>query len=508
MVMIIEQLSCKLSCTIKNIYKRMKTIAELDPQRVWKIFHELNQIPRPSKKEGKAVEFVYNYGKKLGLKTVKDKVGNVIISKPATKGMENRAGIILQGHLDMVPQKNNDVKFNFETDPIKTRIVGDWVYATGTTLGADNGMGVCAALAVLEAKDLQHGPIEALFTIDEETGMTGARALKAGMLNGSILINLDSETEGEIYVGCAGGLDCEATFKYSEEEIPAGYVGEKISACGFIGGHSGMDINLYRANANKVLVRVLLPLMRDLDARLISIEGGSVRNAIPRESFATIAIAKDKLNEAKKIVERAAAEVKIEYAATDKDANILISSAKIGKTAIKKRAAINIVKAIYACPTGVERMSDAMPGLVETSNNMAIVKSESGKLFVYSLLRSSVDSEKEDLAAKMRAVFELGGAKVKFTGGYSGWKPNMDSPILKEMVQIYKKMYGKPAEIKAIHAGLECGILGGTYPNWDMVSCGPTLLSPHSPDERVNIPSVGKFWKFLVEVLANAPKRK
>lgn len=490
----------------KKTYK-MKTIADLNPQCVWKIFDELTKVPRPSKKEGKAVEFAYNYGKKLGLETIKDKLGNVIIRKPATKGMEDRAGIILQGHLDMVPQKNNDVKFNFEKDPIQTRIVEDWVYATGTTLGADNGMGVAAALAVLESKELKHGPIEALFTIDEETGMTGARALKPGVLKGDILINLDSETEGELYVGCAGGLDCEATFKYTEEEIPEGYVGYKISAKGFIGGHSGMDIILYRANANKVLVRVLLPLLRDLDARLISIDGGNIRNAIPREAFATIAIAKDKVKEAKKIVETKLAEVKAEYSATDVDADIIMASAKISGKAIKQKVALNMLKAVYGCPTGVERMSDAMPGLVETSNNMAIVKSENGKIHVYSLMRSSVDSAKEDLAEKMRAIFELGGAKVKFTGGYSGWKPNMESAILKEMKLIYKKLYKKEADVKAIHAGLECGILGGTYPNWDMISCGPTLLSPHSPNERVNIPSVDKFWKFLVEVLANAPKK-
>lgn len=485
----------------------MKTIAELSPKCIWKHFDELTKCPRPSKKEGKAVEFVYNFGKKLGLETIKDKVGNVIIRKPATKGMENRQGIILQGHLDMVPQKNNDVKFNFEKDAIQTRIVGDWVYATGTTLGADNGLGVCTALAILESRELKHGPIEALFTIDEETGMTGARALKSGMLNGNILINLDSESEGELYVGCAGGLDCEASFKYSTEPIPEGYAGYKISAKGFIGGHSGMDIVLYRANAIKMLVRVLLPIVNELGAKLIDIEGGSVRNAIPREAFATVAIDKSKVKEAKAIVERAIAEIKNEYSATDKDADMVMASCKISGEAIKQKSAISVLRAIYACPTGVERMSDAMPGMVETSNNLAIVKMEGGKILIYSLLRSSVDSAKDDLARKMTAVFELAGGDVKLVGGYSGWKPNMKSPILKEMKEIYKKMFKVEAQVKAIHAGLECGILGGTYPDWDMISCGPTLLSPHSPDERANIPSVDKFWKFIVEVIANAPKK-
>ena len=483
------------------------TIENLEPKRVWKHFYSLTRIPRPSKREQKAVEYMYEWGKSLGLETIKDEVGNIIIRKPATPGMENRTGIIFQAHLDMVPQNNNDVVHDWDNDPVETKVVGDWLYAQGTTLGADNGLGCAAAMAVLESTDLAHGPIEALFTIDEETGMTGAKALKGGLLKGDILINLDSETEGELYVGCAGGLDCSATFKYNTEAVPAGYVGQVLNVKGLVGGHSGMDIILYRANANKVMTRALLPLLRDLDARLVSVEGGNMRNAIPREAVAVIAVPADKLEAAKALVAKVEAEVKVEYAATDKDAKVYLEDAPLAAEAIEQKVALNLCKALYGCPSGVERMSDAMPGLVETSNNMAIVKSENGVINVHSLMRSSVDTAKDDLAERMRAVFELAGAEVSFRGGYSGWAPNMASPILKEMKAVYEKLYGKQPAVMAIHAGLECGILGGTYPNWDMVSCGPTIFSPHSPDERVEIDSVGKWYDFVVEVLKEAPKK-
>ena len=485
----------------------MSTIADLSPQIVWKNFYELTKIPRPSKFEQEAAKYICDFGKNLGLESFQDEVGNVIIRKPATPGMEDRMGIILQAHVDMVPQKNNDVEHDFKKDPIQPRIVGNMVYATGTTLGADNGLGCAVAMAVLEQKDLVHGPIEVLITIDEETGMTGARALKPGVLKGDILINLDSETEGELYVGCAGGLDCSASFKYTTEAVPAGYVGQNLNVKGLVGGHSGMDIILYRANANKVMTRALLPLLRDLGAKLINVEGGNMRNAIPREAVANIAVPADKLEEAKAIVAKVEAEVKVEYAATDKDAKVFLEDAPIAGEAICQQVAVNMCRALYGCPSGVERMSDAMPGLVETSNNMAIVKSENGVINVHSLMRSSVDTAKDDLAEKMRAVFELAGAEVSFRGGYSGWAPNMASPILKEMKAVYEKLYGKQPAVMAIHAGLECGILGGTYPNWDMVSCGPTIFSPHSPDERCEIDSVGKWWDFVVEVLKNAPKK-
>ena len=485
----------------------MSTIAELNPQIVWKNFYELTKIPRPSKFENEAAQYICDFGKKLGLESFRDEIGNVIIRKPATPGMEDRMGIILQAHVDMVPQKNNDVEHDFKKDPIKPRIVENMVYATGTTLGADNGLGCAVAMAVLESNDLVHGPIEVLITIDEETGMTGARALKPGVLNGDILINLDSETEGELYVGCAGGLDGSAVFQYTTEAVPEGYVGQKLNVKGLVGGHSGMDIILYRANANKVMARALLPLVRDLGAKLISVEGGNMRNAIPREAEAVIALPADKLEAAKAAVAKVEAEVKVEYAATDKDAKVFLEDAAVAGEAICDKVALALCRALYACPNGVERMSDAMPGLVETSNNMAIVKSENGTIKVHSLMRSSVDTAKDDLAERMRAVFELAGAEISFTGGYSGWAPNMASPILKEMKAVYEKLYGKQPAVMAIHAGLECGILGGTYPNWDMVSCGPTIFSPHSPDERVEIDSVGKWWDFVVEVLKEAPRK-
>lgn len=484
------------------------SIANLNPQRVWKNFHSLTQIPRPSKKEGKAVLFLEKFGKELGLETIKDELGNIIIRKPATPGMENRKGIILQAHIDMVPQKNSDKVHDFENDPIVPRVVEDWVYATGTTLGADNGLGLAVAMAVLEAKDLVHGPVEALFTVDEETGMTGARGLKPGLLKGDILINLDSEDEGELYVGCAGGLDATAVLPYAEKPVPAGYKGYKLSITGLLGGHSGMDIILGRGNANKVMARVLLPLMKDAGAELSSIEGGSLRNAIPREAFATLAIPAESCGKAVEIVKAHYAFIQNELALQDAGVKVTLDECTIPSSIIDRVAAIKLVQAVYACPNGVERMSDAVPGLVETSNNLAIVKSENGKIEVKCLLRSSVDSAKDVLGEAVKATFELAGASVRLEGGYPGWKPNMDSDILKTMKSVYNKLYGKEPEVKAIHAGLECGILGGAYPNWDMISCGPTIRSPHSPDERALIPTVEKWWNFVIEVLKEAPVKK
>ncbi len=484
------------------------TIKDLNPQSVWKNFYSLTQIPRPSKKEGKAVEFMYNFGKGLGLETYKDETGNVIIRKPATPGMENRKGVILQAHLDMVPQKNADKVHDFEKDPIETYVDGDWVRANGTTLGADNGLGVAVAMSVLESKELKHGPVEALFTVDEETGMTGARALKPGLLNGEILINLDSETEGELYVGCAGGLDVEAVFDYKECPAPAsGYVPFRLNVKGFKGGHSGMDIILGRANANKLMARVLLPLMRDCGALLCDVEGGTLRNAIPREAFAVILVPSAKTDDIKASVRKAADEIKAEYALVDPDGEIFLEEVPAPAAYIEEDAALRFIKAVHCCPNGVERMSDAVPGLVETSNNMAVIRTAGGKASVLTLMRSSVDTAKDAFAEDMRCLFELAGARISFSGGYSGWAPKMDSPILSTMKHIYKSLYGNEPAVMAIHAGLECGILGGTYPSWDMISCGPTIKSPHSPDERADWHSVGKWWDFIVKVLEEIPAK-
>lgn len=483
-------------------------IKELNPAVVWKNFYELTRIPRPSKKEAKAVEYLYNFGKSLGLETYKDEIGNIIIRKPATPGMENRKGVILQGHIDMVPQKNADKVHDFENDPIEAWVDGEWVRARGTTLGADNGLGVAAALSVLESKDIKHGPVEVLVTVDEETGMTGARELKPGVLKGDILINLDSETEGELYIGCAGGLDVTAVLDYTSQPSPAGYKAFTLNVKGFKGGHSGMDIVLYRANANKAAVRILLPLLRDFGAKLVSIDGGSLRNAIPREAFAQVLIPEDKVQDVEKLVADVQAAVAAEYSVADPDGRIFLEPlASVPAECIADADALKAMRAVNACPNGVWRMSDEMKGLVETSNNTAIVKTENGKLFVKTLLRSSVDTAKDAMAEEVRSVFELAGFDVTLSGGYSGWAPNSSSPILHAMRKVYEDLYGVQPAVMAIHAGLECGILGGTYPNWDMVSCGPTIMSPHSPDERTNIASVEKWWKFVVATLESIPEK-
>jgi len=484
------------------------TIADLNPQCVWKHFYALTQIPRPSGHEEKVIAFVKKFGEDLGLETLVDHAGNVIIRKPATTGMEDRSGIILQAHSDMVPQKNSGKVHDFTTDPIEPRIVGDWVYATDTTLGADNGLGMAAAMAVLEATDLVHGPVEVLFTAEEETGMTGARELKGGLLHGDILINLDSEDEGELYVGCAGGLDGSFEFGFTEEAVPDNMEPYSLNVTGLKGGHSGLEIHLCRGNANKVMMRLLLPLMTKYGVRLASIEGGSLRNAIPREAFAKIVVPNDKLAEVEAEVAAITVAAKAELSIADPDLQVaLAADSAMPSFVIDAPTALTVVRAVFAAFNGVFRMSDSMPGLVETSNNLAIVKSAEGTIGIKCLMRSSVDSAKEELAQVLGATFDLAGAKVSFSGGYSGWKPNMDSPILKEMKKVYNALFGVEPEVKAIHAGLECGILSGNYPNWDMISCGPTLRSPHSPDERALIPTVEKWWIFLVEALKNAPKR-
>ena len=491
------------------------SIKELDPQIVWKNFYALTQIPRPSKHEELAVEYMYNWGKEHGLETIKDEVGNIIIRKPATPGCENMKGVILQGHVDMVPQKNADTVHDFLKDPIQTWIDGEWVKAKGTTLGADNGLGLAMAMAVLESNDIKHGPIELLCTIDEETGMTGAMALKPGVLQGEILINLDSETEGELYVGCAGGLDASASATYVPAEAPEAHECWSLAVKGFKGGHSGMDIILCRGNANKLAARIIYELMTKADVKLLDLEGGTLRNAIPREAFATVYVPEAKVAEAQKVFAEVSAAIKSEYAGTDPDSEFIFKPYECAEGEccchgdeckyVPEADAFRFIRAILACPDGVERMSSEMPGLVETSNNLAMVKIEAGEFSVKTLMRSSVDTAKDALAQKFEAIFSLAGIETSFAGGYSGWAPNPDSAILATMKKVYNDLYGKEPAVMAIHAGLECGILSGAYPHWDMVSCGPTLMSPHSPDERANIPSVAKCWEFLQAVLANIP---
>ena len=485
-------------------------IRNLEPKSIWNNFYSLTQIPRPSGHTQKVAKFLVKFGKDLGLESFQDECGNVIIRKPATPGMEDRKGIVLQAHMDMVPQKNNDKKHDFVKDPIETRIVrhddGEWVYACGTTLGADDGLGVAAAMSVLESKTLKHGPIEALFTVDEETRMVGAKALKPGVLKGEILLNLDSETEGELYVGCAGGLDANVTFKYKEAPMPKDYKAFKLIVTGLRGGHSGMEINEGRGNANKVMARVLMPMMRNFRGKLVSFDGGNMRNAIPREAEAVIAVPAAHEKDAVQLVEKFQATIHAELALIDPNVSISIAPAKATKI-IGGPTGMKLLKALLACPNNVDRMSLAVKDLVETSNNLAIVKTGKDVIEVKTLMRGSTDSLKEYLSESIRCCFELAGAKVFFDGGYSGWSPNMQSPILKTMKEQYKKLFGEEPAVMAIHAGLECGIFSGAYPHWDMISCGPTLKSPHSPDERAFIPSVAKWWTFIQAVLEDAPKK-
>lgn len=485
-----------------------KVLGNLEPKGIWTHFEEICNIPHPSKHEQAMIDYVVDFAKKNKLEYEVDKVGNVVIRKPATKGFENRMGVILQGHLDMVPQANSDANHNFETDPIKPRIDGEWVKATGTTLGADNGIGVSTALAILESDSIEHGPIEAIFTIDEETGMTGAFGLKPGFLKGDILMNLDSEDEGELFIGCAGGTNGSALFKYTETPAPKSYKAYKIVVKGLKGGHSGCDIHLGRGNSNKLIFRFLRHAERSFGLLLSSIEGGNLRNAIPREAHAIVAVPTGKAKEFEAEVKNYEATIQKEFATADPGLLFTAETVEMPKTFIDAVTQKNLINCIYALPNNVIRMSNDMPGLVETSTNLAIVKSdESSKTIdIRCLLRSSVDSGKEALERKMEAVFELANAsEITFDGQYPGWKPNPNSPILKVMEELYEKMYGNKPKIMAIHAGLECGLIGGVYPNLDMISFGPTIRFPHSPDEQCNIPTVKKFWEYTLEVLKNVP---
>jgi dipeptidase D len=481
-----------------------KNIQKLEPNQLWLNFYNLTQIPRPSKHEKKVIEFVAKFGKDLGLETIVDEVGNIIIRKPATKGMENRFGVILQSHLDMVPQKNSDKVHDFEKDSIEAYIDGEWVTANDTTLGADNGIGASAAMAVLASKDLVHGPVEALFTIDEETGMTGAFGLKPNVLKGDVLINLDSEDEGELYIGCAGGINATAIFNCSAEKPKENYKAYKIIIKGLKGGHSGLDINLMLGNANKMMNKILFHAEEYHGLMLAAIEGGNMRNAIPREANAVIAVPAKESNSLLKLVKETEAEYK-KALVDDPGFTISIESASMPDTFIDSKTAKNLIKALYVCPNGVVKMSQNIAGIVETSTNMSIVKSENGKVEVSFLLRSSVEQSKKELCNEMKHIFEKYHAEIDFNGDYPGWAPNPKSPILNTMKEVYLKNFGKTPEVKVIHAGLECGILGAVYPNWDMISFGPTIRHPHSPDEKVNIESVGKFWKYLIKTLEDMP---
>ena len=475
----------------------------LEPKGLWESFYSLTQIPRPSGKRKEIADFLVNYGKSLGLETLQDEIGNVLIRKPASAGMENHPGVILQGHMDMVPQKNSNKVFDFEKDAIQAYIEdnGEWVTADGTTLGADNGIGVATAMAILADKHAVHPPLEAFFTIDEETGMYGANDLKGGWLKGKYLLNLDSETEGELYVGCAGGIDVEATFDYQPVETEEGDIALKVELKGCKGGHSGCDIHLQRANAIKLLFRFLKDAVANYEARLAHVEGGNMRNAIPREASAIITIPADSYQDVQDLVDRYEDLWLREYDGVETDLHFTAQEVDCPKTELPEDVQDFLIHAITLCPHGVYRVIPEMPDIVETSNNLAIIETKSNQIKAICLTRSSVESRKEELASVIQSAFALAGAEVEFSGAYPGWKPNFKSGLLKTMKETYVKEFGNEPRIVTIHAGLECGIIGSKYAGMEMISFGPTIEHPHSPDERVNIASVQKFYRYVLAAL-------
>ncbi|OMQ13603.1 aminoacyl-histidine dipeptidase [[Flexibacter] sp. ATCC 35103] len=480
-------------------------IRNLEPKALWNKFADLNAVPRPSKKEERVIEFMKDFGNSLGLETFEDEIRNVIIRKPATPGMENRKAIVMQGHLDMVHQKNADTVFDFDTQGIDMYVDGDWVRARGTTLGADNGLGVATIMAILESKDIPHPAIEALFTIDEETGMTGALNLKGGILQGQILLNLDTEEDDEIDIGCAGGIDVTATRTYNEEEVPEGSVGHIITVKGLNGGHSGMDINKGLGNANKIMNRLLFDAFENFGLQVAEINGGSLRNAIPRESVAKVIIS-EMFDEAYIFdMQEIINDIKTEYKTTEPNLSIEIVKCDTPEKVMDLGVQEGIIRAIYAAHNGVYRMSADMDDLVETSNNIARVIVKDGEISIGCLTRSSVETSKFDLANALRSAFELVGCEVELSGSYPGWTPNVNSEILDTLVGIYEKQNNEKPKVVACHAGLECGILGTNYPDMDMISFGPTIHGAHSPDERASISSAQKYWKFVLEILSNIP---
>ncbi|MDC7995560.1 aminoacyl-histidine dipeptidase [Altibacter sp. HG106] len=483
-----------------------EAIRQLEPTDIWNHFADLNAVPRPSKDEGRVIQFMKDFGASLGLETIEDVVGNVIIKKPATNGMEDRQTVVLQSHLDMVHQKNNDTQFNFDTQGVEMYVDGDWVRAKGTTLGADNGLGVATIMAILASTDLPHPALEALFTIDEETGMTGAMGLESGLLKGDILLNLDTEEDDEIGVGCAGGVDITATQSYTEVSPSEDAIAYTLTVKGLQGGHSGMDIIKGLGNANKLMNRLLYDLREQV--MLVSLEGGSLRNAIPRESVAKVAVAKSALEKVSEQVARTTEALQAEFKRLEPN---LAIEWKAGGHDLSKgmnaEAQERFIKMIYAAHNGVYRMSPEMQGLVETSNNIAKINVSQGNITVECLTRSSVASSKTDLSNALQSVFELAGCKVRFSGAYPGWAPNMESPILKVLDRLYEELHEEKANVAACHAGLECGIIGQHYPELDMISYGPTIKGAHSPDERASITSTQKFWTFTKAILANIPKK-
>lgn len=480
---------------------------DLQPAIVFHYFEEVCQVPRPSKKEEKIRAYLLEFAKKHGLSSKTDEAGNVLIEKPASPGKENLKTVVLQSHMDMVCEKNKDTQHNFETDPIETYVDGEWLKAKGTTLGADNGIGIATQLAVLASQDIEHGPIQCLFTVDEETGLTGAFALKEGFMNGDILINLDSEDEGELFIGCAGGAGTTAQFPCPMTAAPEGYFFFRVAVKGLTGGHSGDDINKNRANANKLLNRFLVQLMQKYDLRLCEIDGGNLHNAIPREAHAVCAVPMKDKESVRVDLNIYLSEVENEFTVTEPNLVMELESESPCAEVMEQEAMKKFLHAIYAVHNGVYAMSQDIPGLVETSSNLASVKQRDGKIVVVTSQRSSILSSRKDMSQMVTSAFLLGGAEVTTGDGYPGWKPNPNSEVLQIAVESYKRLFATEPKMKAIHAGLECGLFLEKYPSLDMVSFGPTLRGVHSPDERMLIPTVDKFWRHLRDVLAHIPAK-
>ena len=475
-------------------------VRNLEPKALWNHFADLNAVPRPSKKEERVIAFAKAFGEGLGLETIVDHIGNVIIKKPATKGLEDRPIVVLQSHLDMVHQKNNDTNFDFDSQGIEMLVKGDWVKANGTTLGADNGIGVAAIMALLSSTDIPHPQLEALFTIDEETGMTGALELKGGLLSAKYMLNLDTEDDNELTIGCAGGVDVTATGTYTQLATPAAMKAYKLTLKGLTGGHSGMDIHLGRANANKLMNRLLFEAEK-FGLMVYSIDGGSLRNAIPRESVSVVVVPEGQVTAFEQYLKEFETILKAEYGSTDPDINLGITSCEQPTTVLDSAFQAKIIRAIYAAPNGIYRMSPDIKDLVQTSNNVVRVLIQNGEYKILCLTRSSVDTEKMDEANALKSVFELAGADVKFSGDYPGWTPLPGSELVHLMTKLYRDIFKSEPHVNACHAGLECGILGTNYPDMQMISFGPNIRGAHSPDETVQISSVQKFWGFLLDTL-------
>ncbi|MFA0117705.1 aminoacyl-histidine dipeptidase [Vibrio breoganii] len=485
----------------------LSEITQQTQNPIWPFFDKICSIPHPSKHEQALADHIVAWAKEQGLDVKEDAVGNLFIKKPATPGMENKKGVVLQAHIDMVPQKNEDTIHDFTTDPILPYIDGEWVTATGTTLGADNGIGMASCLAVLASNDIAHGPIEVLLTIDEEAGMTGAFGLQQGWLEGDILLNTDSEQEGEVYMGCAGGIDSSLEFAIEREDAPQGSVTKKLILKGLKGGHSGCDIHTGRGNANKLLARFLAGHAEELELRLIDFTGGSLRNAIPREGSVTLALPQANVAKLEELYTAYTDMLKAELGAVETNLVTFVEDAQAQFGVFATQSQQSLVAALNACPNGVIRMSDAIEGVVETSLNLGVITTEQDKVTALCLIRSLIDSGRSQVESMLTSVATLSGAKIAFSGAYPGWKPDADSEIMAIFRDMYQEVYGHKPNIMVIHAGLECGLFKKPYPNMDMVSFGPTIKFPHSPDEKVKIDTVDLFWEQMVNLLKHIPEK-